>query len=250
MNKVIAYSLFFFALTACKEPASAALQLIKQSSSGICHDSSSPFYEKTKNYKSFSSLSTCLEAGGRLPKSQTSQYDKAEKEAEEESRSFVSLYDRNDWPHWVDEDKDCQNTRHELLIQTSQIPVTFKSEKGCLVIRGSWYDPYSGEVIDNATELDLDHIVPLKFAHGHGGNYWSRDQRKAFANDYDNLVLVKASLNRQKGAKGPDEWLPPNHQYRCTYIGNFMTIIEKYKLHLVPSEARIINKMKAACAKP
>ncbi len=46
MNKVIAYSLFFFALTACKEPASAALPLVKQSLSGICHDSSSPFYER------------------------------------------------------------------------------------------------------------------------------------------------------------------------------------------------------------
>ena len=92
MNKVIAYSLSFFALTACKEPVSAALPVVKQSSSGICHDSSSPFYEKTKNYKSFHSLSACLEAGGRLPKSQTSQYDKAEKEAEEENRSRLRYW--------------------------------------------------------------------------------------------------------------------------------------------------------------
>jgi hypothetical protein len=39
-----------------------------------------------------------------------------------------------------------------------------------------------------------------------------------FANDLDNLILAKASLNRQKGAKGLDEWLPPNHSYRCEYF--------------------------------
>ncbi|WP_420920273.1 hypothetical protein [Alteromonas macleodii] len=39
--------------------------------------------------------------------------------------------------------------------------------------------------------------MPLKFAHGHGGDKWSQDKRETFAIDPQNLLLVKASLNRQ-----------------------------------------------------
>jgi hypothetical protein len=62
-------------------------------------------------------------------------------------------------------------------------------------------------------------------------------------------VLVKASLNRQKGAKGIDEWLPPSHQYRGEYIAMFNSIMAKYELKYIPAEQRIVNKMVKACTK-
>ncbi|WP_218395566.1 HNH endonuclease family protein [Alteromonas lipotrueae] len=237
-------------LTSCLDTTPTANELetnVKRSSSGICHDHTSSSYTRTKNFKAFDSLQACLEDGGRLPKSKTTQYDAAEQEAVQEGRSFVALYNRDEWPHWIDDDGDCQNTRHELLISTSRAAVSFKTEKSCNVLDGEWFDPYSGDVFHDSIALDLDHIVPLKFAHGHGGDKWSREKRKAFANDRENLLLVKASLNRQKGAKGPDEWLPPNHLFRCEYIANFAYIIDKYGLKLVSSEKRIVDKMQLAC---
>jgi hypothetical protein len=173
----------------------------------------------------------------------------ATNEAIEEGRDFVSLYNRSDWPHWSDDDGDCQNTRHELLIATSQTPVAFKTDEGCNVLTGFWNDPYSGEIYTDSVALDLDHVVPLKFAHGHGGDKWSRDIKQAFANDVDNLLLVQASLNRQKGAKGPVEWMPPNHQYRCDYIVHFNKVMDKYELQFVPSDQRIVDRMVKACNK-
>ena len=237
--------LLSFLIFACTFPNHAYAQ-VKKSRSGICHDSSSASYNRTKNFEAFSTIEACLESGGRLPKAQ-SEYQQAEKEAVSESRAFTSDYDRADWPHWIDDDSDCQNTRHEMLILTSNIPVVFKTYRECQVAVGEWYDPYSGNVFTDSTALDLDHIVPLKFAHGHGGDKWSRDKRQAFANDYENLLLVKASLNRQKGAKGLDEWLPPNQVYRCQYIKKFMSVIDKYGLQLIPSEKRVINRMQKAC---
>ena len=151
--------------------------------------------------------------------------------------------------HWSDEDKDCQNTRHELLLSTSSEEVVYKTDKQCNVLVGSWYDPYSNKTYTASKELDLDHIIPLKFAHGHGGDKWSRKHKKQLANDDDNLLLVSASLNRQKGAKGPSEWLPPHHPYRCKYIAKFNAVMSKYGLSYISSEQRIVNSMIKACSK-
>tara|TARA_R110000765_G_scaffold414406_1_gene514906 strand:+ start:229 stop:1002 length:774 start_codon:yes stop_codon:yes gene_type:complete len=237
-------------LNACGQVnlATQTTPIVKQSSSGICHDKTSSSYHRTKKFVAFDTVAACIDDGGRLPKSKTNLIDEATKEAIEENRSFVDIYERSDWPHWLDTDKDCQNTRHELLIQTSTEPVSFKSEKQCNVLLGQWYDPYSGETYSVSKELDLDHIVPLKFAHGHGGDKWSRQRKALFANDVENLILVQASLNRQKGAKGLDEWLPPNLSYRCEYIRLFNDIINRYELKYIPAERRIVNRMVKACA--
>jgi hypothetical protein len=144
--------------------------LVKQSSSGICHDNSSGSFNRTKNYISFDTIAACIDAGGRLPRGKTYQVDNATNKAIDEGRAFVTLYDRGDWPHWLDDDKDCQNTRHEILIQTSTKPVEFKTDNECNVLAGEWYDPYSGDTFTISKDLDLDHIVPLKFAHGHGAD--------------------------------------------------------------------------------
>jgi hypothetical protein len=228
---------------------SASEPKVKLSSSGICHDKSSASFNRTKNYQAFDSVVLCIAQGGRLPKAKTKSIDKSTDEAIEQGRAFVTLYNRGEWPHWLDSDKDCQNTRHEILIQTSTKAVSFKSEKQCNVLSGEWYDPYSSETFTISKDLDLDHIVPLKFAHGRGGDSWSRKQKAIFANDTDNLILAQASLNRQKGAKGLSDWLPPNHQYRCEYITHFNKVMSKYALAYISSEQRVVNRLVKACIK-
>ena len=110
-------------------------------------------------------------------------------------------YDRDDWRHWVDGDKDCQNTRHEALIEESLAKVAFKTDRKCQVATGEWFDPYTGETITNATTLDIDHMVPLKNAHDSCGWAWDKDRKSAFANEMsqeDHLIAVTASANRSK----------------------------------------------------
>lgn len=192
---VVSILAIFLSITACghsaveNSPNSPTEPSVKQSSSGICHDKTSPSYNRTTKYEGFDSVAECIADGGRLPKSKTNAIDEATNEAIEHGNAFVSLYDRSDWTHWLDSDNDCQNTRHEILIHTSTKPVSFKSDKECNVLTGEWYDPYSGNTYFVSNELDLDHIVPLKFAHGHGADKWSRERKALFANDIENLIL-------------------------------------------------------------
>jgi hypothetical protein len=249
INKLLVVALILLLSSGCgadqaQKKAPPPPVSVKKSSSGICHDETSSSYNRTKNFTPYDNISACIASGGRLPEGAIND---ATNEAIEEGRDFVSLYNRSDWPHWTDADGDCQNTRHELLIATSQTPISFKTIKECNVLTGSWYDPYSGDTFTDSHALDLDHIVPLKFAHGHGADEWSRARKQTFANDIDNLLLVQVSLNRQKGAKAPDEWMPPNQQYRCEYIKRFIAVMDKYELKFIPSEKRIVERMTKAC---
>ena len=158
-------------------------------------------------------------------------------------------YNRKQWRHWIDADQDCQNTRAEVLIATSITPVTFRNDKGCTVLRGKWYGAYSGKYWLLASDLDIDHIVPLYWAHAHGGSQWSKHQKSEFANTIENLLVIEDGLNQAKGAKGPDKWMPPSQPYQCEYVKKFNNIVQKYKLAYRSEERGYIHKFLEKCVK-
>ena len=93
----------------------------------------------------------------------------------------VSSYNRKDRPHWIDADGDCQNTRQEMLIASSRMPVKFKDSRNCTVVSGEWFGVYTGKTFTKASDVDVDHIVPLAHAHRHGADKWTCDQCRMFA---------------------------------------------------------------------
>ncbi|MGI0119860.1 HNH endonuclease [Zooshikella sp. RANM57] len=122
------------------------------------------------------------------------------------------VYDRKNWKHWTDEDHDCQDTREEVLIRDAeQIGL---SPRGCKVTYGVWQCPYTGLVFSNPSDLDIDHIVPLKEAFRSGASLWNAARKREFANDLENLLAVSNSTNRQKGDKDPTHWMPENWYYQ------------------------------------
>jgi hypothetical protein len=159
----------------------------------------------------------------------------------------IPEYDRKEWKHWADLDKDCQDARQEVLIRDSKVPVTFKTERQCKVALGEWHDIYSSTIITNPTYVDIDHVVALGDAHESGGYNWSADEKKAFANDLGQLVSSSRSTNRSKGAKGPDEWLPPLEDFRCEYLEMWLEVKKRYGLEMSCSEEATINQMKRTC---
>ena len=165
--------------------------------------------------------------------------------------SGLPSYDRGDWPHWSDEDRDCQDTRQEALIAESEIPVSYKTENRCRVESGIWKDPYTNLTVHDPGDLDVDHLVPLANAHRSGAWAWSREQKKAYANDLSNpehLLAVTASANRSKGRKGPEEWRPDNEGYWCEYARDWAGIKIRWNLSVTPEELDALQEMASTCS--
>lgn len=159
----------------------------------------------------------------------------------------ISPYNRKDWPHWIDADGDCQNTRQEMLIASSRVPVKFKNARHCTVVSGKWFGVYTGKTFTKASDVDIDHIVPLAHAHRHGADKWTRDQRRTFANDFENLVVVDDAANQSKSDQAPHEWLPPRKQYWCEYGKRWTHIKEKYRLWFSSRELETLGMLAETC---
>lgn len=162
-------------------------------------------------------------------------------------------YDRSEWRHWTDEDGDCQNARQEVLIAESSVAVEFASDDQCRVSSGLWRGPYTGEVVTDPGDLDIDHMVPLANAHRSGAWAWGRERKREFANSmgYENhLIAAISSANRSKGSKGPERWRPPLEGYWCVYAIDWVTIKNNWELTVTEAEYTALREMLATCPMP
>lgn len=129
------------------------------------------------------------------------------------------------------------NTRHEILKKMSTSTIDTGKNK-CTVERGKWLDLYTGKTFYQAKDMDIDHVVPLKWAWDHGADKWSQEKREKIANDPANLLAVEAAANRSKGAKAPWDWMPPDKTYHCQYLLRFTRIVKTYGLKLSNTEQK------------
>ena len=167
-----------------------------------------------------------------------------------EVSSSIPIYDRDDWSHWSDDDGDCQNIRHEVLQDETFEAVTFTTSSNCYVDTGKWYGVYTATYYYSASELDVDHFVPLKNAHDSGGYEWSLTKKKEYANyleDSDHLIAVQSGANRSKGARGPEDWKPTNKDYWCEYAYDWIRIKDTWGLTATQTEWDALVSMIATC---
>ena len=165
----------------------------------------------------------------------------------------IPEYDRGDWKHWVDADGDCQDARQEVLVEESLDEVTFETDRQCRVEAGRWYGAFTGVYVEDPGDLDIDHLVPLKNAHLSGGWRWDAEMREEYANDLsdpDHLIAVTAGANRSKGAKGPEEWGPPDLDYWCQYATDWTEVKARWELTMTEYETDIVMDMLGTCENP
>ena len=155
-------------------------------------------------------------------------------------------YKRSAFKHWIDVDRNRCNTRAEVLIEEAIVKP--KIGPKCKLTGGKWLSAFDGKTITNASQLDVDHMVPLAEAWRSGAWKWTAVQRQAFANDLENpeaLIAVTRSTNRSKGDKDPSLWMPAKNQ--CIYIQNWISVKIKYSLTADPQEAEKLNSLVSTC---
>jgi hypothetical protein len=154
------------------------------------------------------------------------------------SETGFASYDRSKFQYPIDANGDCQDTRAEVLQQESRTRVQFTSASRCFVRYGTWYSWYDGATAKSASNIQIDHLVPLYEAWTSGARKWNAATRKNFANDLAypaTLTAVSASSNLSKGSKDPAQWLPPLTSSRCKYVIQWMQV--KYRWHLTIDSA-------------
>ncbi|KAG6031782.1 hypothetical protein E4U19_007879 [Claviceps sp. Clav32 group G5] len=154
-------------------------------------------------------------------------------------------YSRTKFPTW-DTIKGACNTREFVLKRDGKNVVV---NDDCVAESGSWVSPYDGLRFDQASKLDIDHMVPLKNAWISGAANWTTAERRAFANDVTRpqLWAVSAHSNRSKSDESPDEWKPDLKAFWCTYSKSWIQVKSHYDLTITDEEKDALSSMLDTC---
>ena len=74
-------------------------------------------------------------------------------------------------------------------------------------IKGAYTDYKS----PNSRDFHADHGTVIKEAWQSGGYKWKPEKKNKYAHDVSVIVMSEAKVNKDKGYKGPNKWLPPKN---------------------------------------
>ncbi|MFD7979283.1 HNH endonuclease family protein [Streptomyces sp. NPDC059071] len=154
-------------------------------------------------------------------------------------------YSRDLFPHWITQSGTC-NTR-EVVLKRDGVNVV--QDSSCAAVSGSWFSEYDGATWTVASDLDIDHVVPLAEAWRSGANSWTTSKRQGFANDLTRpqLIAVTDNVNQSKGDQDPGEWMPPRTSYHCMYARMWVQVKYYYGLSVDPAEKSALQSVLNGC---
>ncbi|MEV6601098.1 HNH endonuclease family protein [Actinoplanes sp. NPDC051346] len=161
------------------------------------------------------------------------------------AQGSTSGYSRDLFPHWSTVSGSC-NTRETVLKRDGSSVTT---DSACAATAGQWYSPYDGATWTAASDVDIDHVVPLAEAWRSGANSWTTSRRKSFANDLTRpqLIAVTDNVNQAKGDQDPSTWQPSIGSYRCTYAKMWIAVKSYWGLTLQATEKSALQTTLDTC---
>lgn len=154
---------------------------------------------------------------------------------------------------WADVDRNGCDTRNDILRRDLTRFTLKAGTHGCLVLKGTLHDPYTGSTISfvrgqgTSNAVQIDHVVALSDAWQKGAQQWSQTRRTAFANDPLNLLAVDGPTNLRKGDGDAATWLPPRKAGRCAYVARQIAVKHRYGLSVTAAERDAMVRVLTAC---
>lgn len=134
-----------------------------------------------------------------------------------------------------------------MVLQRDGSGVTVGSD--CYPDTGDWYSTYDAVWVEEPSDVDIDHIVPLAEAWYSGADTWTAGDREALANDLTiaQLIAVSASNNRSKSDRDPAEWIPTNASAHCIYAREWIWVKSTYNLSVDAAEKSALEGLLDTC---
>lgn len=130
------------------------------------------------------------------------------------------------WAMTISEDGEYMDTRDLVIARSVPGP-----------------DEYSGDGLV-ASDIEIDHVVPLAAAWDMGAWAWDGALRRRFANDAErNLVATASEINRDKSDQTLAEWMPPDDSRHCAYAARFLEVCAEYRLAVAEDDATIVQRV-------
>ena len=77
-----------------------------------------------------------------------------------------------------------------------------------------------------------------------------REEYANYLQEENHLIAVTAGANRSKGARGPEEWGPPDLGYWCQYATDWTEVKARWGLTMTKIESDIVMDMLGTCENP
>lgn len=175
------------------------------------------------------------------------------------------------WGPWefgmIDHDGDCQDSRQELLIEKSLVPVTFTDpQEMCEVATGLWEDAFTKDRWDDPNVFVVVSNVPpenvyqnVNLWHPHVVRHYIDVPKEHYVPDRKfsskfggvelgkNLRLVSTATKADRAGHGPDEWRPDNRQHWCEYAHEWIHDKYMWRIDTPQPEADALIEMLDTC---
>ena len=156
--------------------------------------------------------------------------------------SVTPTVERN-WPTgWLDADGDCQDTETEVLLQQPHGLIQWGDPEACTIASGNWKSWAYDREVPLGSVLVVPLIMPAN-ADASGAGSWSQEKKKAFLNDFDNLIVLDVVSAPQRGNAGPQSWRPAP-AYWCDYATRWQKVKQRYGLSMSKEEKAALLEMK------